>query len=396
MNLNIEKEIGFLITDNDFETIELALNEPNIFSALSIQRMELRHSNFIGYLFDPNESHGLGDIVLKKFLRDIFSESKDAKRDLFDADLINLRNAEIRREWKNIDLLVVLDEDVIVIENKVDSVDHSNQLKRYKAISDDEFHRKNIHYVYLTPLGNDPQDDSLKEYYINYSYQLISEILDSIIVVHRNSISEKIFYYLSDYLVTIKRELLMNDKLNELAIKVYKSHKEALDFIFENMPDPATILYPYFENEIVSAGFKIGSKNKGYVRFTTEKLQSAMSKVNDGYGGWPQKEPFLFEINYFWHKKQAIFNAVISPNDRDLQNAFHDALKDSKYYKEPRGAKWIVVCKTKYKFEAVEVSSKDPNDIEAEIRDIVGQIIPIALEMSELLEKILIERNYKL
>jgi hypothetical protein len=35
---------------------------------------------------------------------------------------------------------------------------------------------------------------------------------------------------------------MKNDELNELAIKIYKAHRDALDFIFDNRPDPATEL----------------------------------------------------------------------------------------------------------------------------------------------------------
>jgi hypothetical protein len=37
--------------------------------------------------------------------------------------------------------------------------------------------------------------------------------------------------YLADYLTIIKREPLMNDKLNELAAKISNAHKPAFDFV---------------------------------------------------------------------------------------------------------------------------------------------------------------------
>ncbi len=124
-----------LITDDDFERMRLELNAPNIFSALAVQRKEIRHSNFIGYLLDPNETHQLNDLVLRRVLRDIFNESKNNSRSIFDADDIDYSNVEIRREWRNIDILIILKEDVVVIENKVDSVDHLKQLSRYKEMT---------------------------------------------------------------------------------------------------------------------------------------------------------------------------------------------------------------------------------------------------------------------
>jgi len=60
----MDRKCASIITDHDFEKIELSLREPNIFRALSIERKELRHSNFIAYILDPRENHGLKDIGL--------------------------------------------------------------------------------------------------------------------------------------------------------------------------------------------------------------------------------------------------------------------------------------------------------------------------------------------
>lgn len=380
----MDKKIASIITDDEFEMIELALNEPNIFSALAIQRKELRHSNFIGYVLDPNQSHGLKDLVLKKFLRDIFQDSKNNSRDIFDADILDLRKAEIRREWRNIDILIILKDDVIVIENKVDTTDHSNQLTRYKEIAEGAFMDKNIHYVYLTPFGNDPQDEKAKDHYVNYSYKSISIIIESILKLYKNSMSEKIYFYLSDCLSTIKRVVMKEDKLNDLAIKVYNAHKEAFDFIIDNRPDPASMLYPYFESELKKLGYILGSKNKGYIRFTTKDLSERIPKSGIG---WTEKEAFLFEIEYFWTDKYAIFNAVISQCDPELQELIIQALKNSNHYKKPAGKKWLVVSKHKSSFVASDLIQEDEETIKKRIKEIITSIKPIVDEFSNLICK---------
>jgi hypothetical protein len=380
----MENKCASIITDFDFEQIELALREPNIFRALSVERKEIRHSNFIAYILDPRENHGLKDILLRKLIRYIFSESKVANRKIFDADDIDFHNIEIRREWRNIDILIILPEDIILIENKVDSIDHSNQLKRYHKIAEEIFPRKNRHYVYLTPFGSDPQDVEARDYYINYSYVQISEIIESILRLYSNSISQKISFYLSDYLTTIKRELLMNDKLNDLALQVYNAHKEAFDFIFENRPDPASILYPYFEEEIVRAGFVIGSKNKGLIRFTTKDLENMLPNSGEGL---PNKEVFLFEIEYFWTDKTADVNAVIAPCAEDIRDNIHAAVKKSKFYKVPAGKKWLVVYKRKFPFVASEMINEDEAEIKRIIQRIVEEVKPAVIDICEMIAK---------
>ena len=53
----------------DFKTIKASLDAFNIFEVLKIHRREIRHSNFLGWLFDPNGSHNLGDIFLKELIK---------------------------------------------------------------------------------------------------------------------------------------------------------------------------------------------------------------------------------------------------------------------------------------------------------------------------------------
>ena len=65
-----------LLKDPDFDRLDLELKNPNIFQILRISNNEIRHSNFLSWLLDPNQSHKLGDVFLKRFLREIFSSNK--------------------------------------------------------------------------------------------------------------------------------------------------------------------------------------------------------------------------------------------------------------------------------------------------------------------------------
>ena len=169
---DIERGLAAAITDPDFKLLELTLREPNLFRALAISSHEIRHSNFFAFLLDPRENHGLGDILLRKFLRDIFSDSRAQNRKLFDADLMDFRQVEVRRGWRNIDILIDLPDDVITVENKVDSSEHTRQLRRYQDNVDGEFGAKRKHFVYLTPFGADATEMEDQAVYVNYSYSV--------------------------------------------------------------------------------------------------------------------------------------------------------------------------------------------------------------------------------
>jgi hypothetical protein len=93
-------------------------------------------SNFLAFLLDPAESHGQGQRFLRALLMDPLKNAPAELRPLspIDLDGTDLRGVEIRREWKHIDLLVACLEPrfIVVVENKVGSREHSDQLGRYR------------------------------------------------------------------------------------------------------------------------------------------------------------------------------------------------------------------------------------------------------------------------
>ncbi len=131
----------FVVNNDDLERLESLLHQFNIFEAVGMVRQEIRHSHFLAFLLNPSASHGLKDIFLKAFLKRILAQSANATVSPIAVDVANLADTQVRREWKNIDILLVSPTSQIVcaIENKVDSGEHSNQLQRYRQIVQQEF-----------------------------------------------------------------------------------------------------------------------------------------------------------------------------------------------------------------------------------------------------------------
>jgi hypothetical protein len=55
----------------------------NLFDVLKISRTEIRHSNVLGWLLDPNENHGFGDAFLKGMFQRIVENDTEGKYDIF-------------------------------------------------------------------------------------------------------------------------------------------------------------------------------------------------------------------------------------------------------------------------------------------------------------------------
>src|SRR6266852_7115236 len=102
----------FVVENDDLLALESLVGKFNIFDALEIARVEIRHSNFLAFILDPAESHGQGQLFLKAVLMDLLKKAKPERRPLspIDLDGTDLRGVEVRREWKNIDLLIICQE----------------------------------------------------------------------------------------------------------------------------------------------------------------------------------------------------------------------------------------------------------------------------------------------
>ena len=100
--------INTLLKDKKYLLLRSKLNSPNIFSCLNNASYEIRHSNFISWLLNPEESHNQRDYFLRLFLDSIGEQAHEAEEFL-----------KISREKWNIDILIELKSRIIVIENKI-------------------------------------------------------------------------------------------------------------------------------------------------------------------------------------------------------------------------------------------------------------------------------------
>ena len=371
----LKSQYDKLLKDEDFDKLDLGLKNPNIFQILRITKNEIRHSNFLSWLLDPNQSHKLGDIFLKRFLREVFSSDKFGDIDQVDVEGMDLSKVEIQREWKNIDILIKLENVVVCVENKVLSKEHSNQLKRYKEIIENQFPNHHQTFVFLTPEGDTSEDES--ETYEPISYEFIVESLDRIISVYGESLNEQVKNYIKDYITIIKRELMGTDKLTELSKKIYQNHKDLFDFIIDHKPDVLDGVKSIFEKQIQKRGWILGSPGKNYLRFTTPKI-SELTYVNQGSNGWRNKESFLFEFVLNPSKNRMNSKTVISPSDPQYNTSrLSEIFMEIDGFKFPSGKKWLVNYQKLVKFPFSKVDDLSDEEIEFEFNKILDGFSPI-------------------
>ena len=137
------------------------LSELDLFDVLGVVHGELVHSRFLAWLLDPQRNHGLGDYFLKSFLlRTCITAGKLGISAITPARIhaTDWSETEVRREWQNIDILILNREArfVCAVENKIWAgegidADGASQLTRYRETLENEFPDFTRHFVFLSP-----------------------------------------------------------------------------------------------------------------------------------------------------------------------------------------------------------------------------------------------------
>ena len=338
----------FLLDNEDFYKINSILSQPNPFEILGVEKDENRHSNVLAWLFNTSGSHTLEDFFLRSFLKDIFSKyrnSINSKINFFDIEVFDFDDVEVRREWKNIDLLILSRQNklVIVIENKIDSSEHSNQLQRYYNITKREFPNYNSIFIYLTREGETPSDE---DNWLIYSYPEILKLINRIITYRKNSLNQTTINFLNHYKSILRRYIVGNSEIEKICKEIYEKHKKALDLIFQYKPDIDLEIKETLESIIKKQNkLKLDDCSKNYIRFTTQELDKLILKNGEGWTS--TKRIFLFEIVNAENK--LYIKVIIGPGDNMIREQLIEIAKSNKDIynrgsKKP-GSKWYTIHK---------------------------------------------------
>ncbi len=173
----------------------------NIFEVLNISHLEIKHSDVLAYLFNNKESHNLKDTFLKEFIYEVEAASN------IDLNLTLDDSYSIKREYAIpkgfVDLLLISykHRTIIVIENKIQSKERDNQLKKYKEHFKDKGAGYKLVFIYLTMNDEKASDDE----YISVNYTTVIKSLERVLR-YKNYYSEKIEYFLEDYLEVLLKK----------------------------------------------------------------------------------------------------------------------------------------------------------------------------------------------
>jgi len=252
--------------DADLLHLESLLKRFNLFEAVGAVRHELRHSDFLAFLLDPSRNHGLGAAFLHRFLQAAL-----------DLDGIDLSRAYVLREWHHVDILIVDDAShlAVIIENKIDTGEHSDQLNRYRETFQSHFPGYQALGLYLTPDGD---ESSSPEEYQAVSYMLVCKIIEKVAQDNQATLDAKVVMALKHYAQMLRRHIVSDSDVAELCRSIYKQHKQALDLIFEHGSPPPTQIRDYLVSLIQQQDrLVLYSYGRQWVNFSLREWDEALS-----------------------------------------------------------------------------------------------------------------------
>lgn len=373
--LHIEGQLEVLeklIFDNpELENLEAIIDQFNIFSSLGIINQEIRHSNFLAWLLDPSETHNLADYFLNMFLKAAIKNSQVdyLPLDIISIDSFDLTEVRVMREWEGIDVLIVddLNEFVCVIENKIDSQEHSNQLSNYRKLIEQEFSTYKKIYIYLTVHGSEAQTE---KGYISISHREVALAVETLLERKESQLNDDVILFIRHYLEMLKRYIMEESDVQQLCEKIYKRHKKALDLIYKYKPDIYTVVQEILEELIDEKPELIKDHcTRSSIRFIPKELDF-LPRV--GTNWTKSKRVLLFEIlNY---DGRIILFLIIGPSDEspEVREQIYEQIKDNPTFKrafKKMTKKWSTI----HRFELAKISTLENKKERTEQKEILAK-----------------------
>lgn len=327
MTTSKETLLQALIMDPQLERLEDLLAEFNLFDVLKIGRREVQHSATLAWLLDPRGSHGLRSYFVHKFLQMAAALARDqgtAVISPLDVDNWHLDDLEVATERHKIDILLVdqTDRFVCLIENKVGTGEHSDQLSRYLRAVEKEYPNLLPFPIFLTPDGTPPDDEDDAGRYVSISYQTVADLLDQTLETRGSTIGVSVSSFIQQYRSTLRRHVLSTgDNIDDLALQVYRNHRAAFDLILQARESNTTSDWYVIDEAFAqhSPLLQADQHIRWYHRYFCPELEG-IPELHQGSGWTTTGRMVLFEFKY----RTGRLVLIIGPGPQETRQRIYD------------------------------------------------------------------------
>jgi hypothetical protein len=266
------------------------------FEAMGIVDAEIRHANFLASMMDPFRPHGIGSRFLREVLDAIVAEIGEIGGiSRLKLHLLDLDDADIKREWNHVDLLVAFPRLrlVIAFELKIGASEGKDQLRRYRAEIERQWpstgNKPWTHLLlFLTRDRQEPNDEAWHPVTYDIIIDAISRVLEL------SKAGEPLARdMLKAYASMLRKHHMEDQELSDLARDLWQRHREALEYLMEQRPNGLVGLGPVALEQIKDIAEKASlpilhlepeDSTKANVRFFVREWES-LPGVKSG-SGW--------------------------------------------------------------------------------------------------------------
>lgn len=319
-----------------YEFLKKYYKSDDIASIYGVDKFEIRHSNVLQWILEPKGDEAIDYLPIRNLLKLI--QEKNSYYEFF--NLIDLTTARIdkvsiQREKYNIDMFITLkinNEDyAVIIENKLESSIHDNQLEVYKNKVQEIYPNHKKLYVFLSPGSNTEQEiEATENQYIPITYQdVYDKILKVIAELSSNSILKFIVYYYIHTLCCYETNnlvgLVVTDEEASALKSLFNENRiiTMIDTLVNNIPNNE---YSVYYNNNKSTFYKIFKK---YLRMEdadsllTSKIEKILKDKSYIFNDTPRKsitEVLELMFDELLNKQGKTVDEI-----RDLLNIFSDS-----------------------------------------------------------------------
>lgn len=287
----------------------------DIASIYGVDKFEIKHSNVLKWILEPKGDDAIDYMPTRNLLKII--QEKNSYYDFFNSvDLANaiLNKVSIQRERYNIDILITLkindDDYAIVIENKLESLTHDEQLDDYKRKVENIYPNHNKLHVLLSP-GTDKDliEEAVNNQYIPITYQdVYDRILKVILELTSDSTLKLIVYF---YVHTLS----CYESNNLIGLIVTDEEASALESLFKDT-QILTMIEKLYNNVQGNEYIRYYNNNKSTF-YKIFKKYSRMSNFN---------KELNTKLEDILKRKAYILNGVSHKSISDLIKSMFDEL----------------------------------------------------------------------
>ncbi|WP_026590670.1 PDDEXK-like family protein [Bacillus sp. UNC437CL72CviS29] len=300
MDYNFEI-LSLLDNSIEFEKLHSKFNRFNPFKILKVDKFEIRHSNMISWLLDPKGNHHLSSFFVNKLLSKTFvkTENEDliSKYNFIKLHKQSFEDLEVFREVqtnknKRIDILAISESQkiVILIENKYKSSESDGQLQNYLDFVNDKYEGYTIIPIFLSLDGSAPSHTE----YLILDYGDILNILKGQLEINSEYTSSTIKDFLSYYIDILEGELVRDEEDIELALTIYKNHKDAVDLLC--LSGDGKVAGKFANNNLLDAVKGLSVEEKEDLRKIYMNYAETLTFIREA-GNSVMREAFLQFVN---------------------------------------------------------------------------------------------------